>query len=330
MPICTLCSRSFKTRGTLGRYQRLIHDGKCTDDSVPPVCVSLTYFVNLSQQPLKCPLCPFVRKRCKNVNSVAAHFRQSHSHHQLCVSYHCQWCDSHIDPAEIRIHARSHALHRCAGQPFSPPIPQINPADGSLSFIDTSGHVYDAESVPDFPPGCGSSSPPSLSLLAPPQDVTSVCASFPSTSTQPAPSPATLFSPLHLPPFLLVPRSHRKSLRLGLACFVPHLAPLPLVISSLRDMVCAAHWRHLQNILLLLSPLGALPPPIILILINAPAVESTAACSVPVVTSVSDVRSEYLLERNSALLQLKQACVWIMIMILLLWLLLKLVMVIGV
>ena len=49
---------------------------------------------------------------------------------------------------------------------LSPPTPQINPNDGSLSFIDASGHVYDEESVPDFPPGGVSSPPASISLLA--------------------------------------------------------------------------------------------------------------------------------------------------------------------
>lgn len=110
MPICILCSHSFKTRGTLAKHRRLFHDGKSLDDSVPPVRVSLPYFVNLVQQPLKCPLCPFVRERCRNVNSVAAHFRMSHPYHELCVSYNCQWCDSHIYPAEIAIHVRAHAL----------------------------------------------------------------------------------------------------------------------------------------------------------------------------------------------------------------------------
>ena len=98
MPTCSLCSRPFKTRGSLARHRhrQLFHDGKRMEDSVPPVCVSLPYFVNLVQQPLKCPLCPFVRERCKNVKSVAAHFRKSHPYHQLCVSYHCQWCDFHM------------------------------------------------------------------------------------------------------------------------------------------------------------------------------------------------------------------------------------------
>ena len=223
MPVCTLCSRPFKTRGTLRKHQQTIHDGKTMDDSTPPTPVSLTYYVNFSMQPLKCPLCLFDRKRCKNVNSMAAHFRLRHPHYQLCVLYHCQWCDSHIDPAEIRIHARSHSLHRCAGQPFSPPIPQINPADGSLSFIDSSGHVYDEGSIPDFPPGFVSSSPASLSLLAPPQDVAGLCGAL-SSATALSHSPtcdvgtSSLLSPI-------VPPSEGLALRGSLAHCAPSSTP---------------------------------------------------------------------------------------------------------
>ena len=97
MPLCSLCCRPLKTRGTLAKHKRQFHDGKSMDDSVPPECVSLPYFLNLFQQPLKCPLCPFVRERCKNAKAIATHFRQQHPYHQLCVAYHCQWCDAHID-----------------------------------------------------------------------------------------------------------------------------------------------------------------------------------------------------------------------------------------
>ena len=42
---------------------------------------------------------------------------------------------------------------------------------------------------------------------------------------------------------------------------------------------------------------------------NAPVAESAATCSVPAGTSGPDMRSAYLVERNSALLRLKQVCV---------------------
>ena len=68
---CTLCCRPFKTRGTLAKHQRLFHDGHSMDNLVPPECVSLTYFVNLVQQQLQCPLCPFVRDQCKIIPAAS-------------------------------------------------------------------------------------------------------------------------------------------------------------------------------------------------------------------------------------------------------------------
>ena len=45
MPTCSLCSRPFKTRGTLARHRQLFHNGKSMDDTVPSMIVSLPYFV---------------------------------------------------------------------------------------------------------------------------------------------------------------------------------------------------------------------------------------------------------------------------------------------
>ena len=45
MPTCSLCSRPFKTRGTLARHRQLFHNGKSMDDTVPSIIVSLPYFV---------------------------------------------------------------------------------------------------------------------------------------------------------------------------------------------------------------------------------------------------------------------------------------------
>ena len=139
MPNCTLCSKPFKTRGTLAKHQRLYHDGRTMDDSQPPIRFTLTFFVNEFRQTLTCPICPFSRDRCKSVKPIATHFQKVHPLYQLVVSYHCQWCNGYIDPAEIRLHAHAHFENLALNKPFSPPIPSINPADSSLSFSDAEG-----------------------------------------------------------------------------------------------------------------------------------------------------------------------------------------------
>ena len=68
---CRLCCKPFKTRGTLAKHQRLFHDGHSMDNLVPLECVFLTYFVNLVQQQLQCPLRPFVRDRCKIIPAAS-------------------------------------------------------------------------------------------------------------------------------------------------------------------------------------------------------------------------------------------------------------------
>lgn len=144
MPTCTLCFRPFKTRGTLARHQRLFHDGKRVPDSeLPPPRFTLTFFVNQVQQTLSCPVCTFKRNRCRTVKPIGSHFTNAHPGFTLVVSYHCQWCNGYIDPAERLVHARAHSNNMAFGKPFSPPHPQIDLFDGTLSFVHDCGHSAD-------------------------------------------------------------------------------------------------------------------------------------------------------------------------------------------
>ena len=77
-----------------------------------------------------------MRDRCKSVKPIATHFQKVHPLFQLVVSYHCQWCNGYIDPAEIPLHAHAHFENLALNKPFSPLILSINPADSSLSFSD--------------------------------------------------------------------------------------------------------------------------------------------------------------------------------------------------
>ena len=99
----------------------------------------LTFFVNQFTQTLSCPLnfCSYASKRCRTVKPVATHFSKCHPYHQLCVSFHCQWCNAYIDPAEMCEHARVHLEQDLYHRPFSPPTPTINPTDNSFNFVRT-------------------------------------------------------------------------------------------------------------------------------------------------------------------------------------------------
>ena len=139
MPVCLFCGATLKTRGTLARHYKLVHDGRSVNDAHVPEKVVLTFFVNELTQTLSCPLnfCSYESKRCKTVKPVASHFSRCHPYHQLCVSFHCQRCNSYIDPAERREHVRAHLEHDVFHKPFSPPTPSINPVDNSLDFTST-------------------------------------------------------------------------------------------------------------------------------------------------------------------------------------------------
>ena len=94
------------------------------------------------------------------MRAIGTHFQKAHPAFQLFISYHCQWCNDYIDPAEIAVHAHAHVQNMAFGKPFSPPHPSINPENGSLSFVRDCGH-----SVDDCP-GCDGTNPlPLPSLL---------------------------------------------------------------------------------------------------------------------------------------------------------------------
>ena len=196
MPNCVYCLKPFKTRGTLAKHHRLYHDGKSRGDGDPPMKFTLTFFVNQVQQTLSCPLCSFSRNRCRNVKAIAAHFQKVHPSYQLCVSYHCQWCNDYIDPAEIYVHVHAHSEHMALGKPFSPPRPQIDPANNSLSFVDdngvpaTEGADWDI-AIPETQPETQPKTPvASISIHANDGDVESIVDVKP-----PTPSPAAVVIP---------------------------------------------------------------------------------------------------------------------------------------
>ena len=88
---------------------------------------------------------------------IATHFQKVHSY-QLVVSYHCQWCNGYIDPAEIRLHAHAHFENLALNKPCSPPMAGINPADSSLLFTDADGkpvvgNIDDDHVIPETQPG---------------------------------------------------------------------------------------------------------------------------------------------------------------------------------
>ena len=140
MPTCPDCHRTLKMRGTLAKHQRLYHEGRRVMDSdLPPAKFTLNFFVNKVRQTLSCPVCTYKRDRCRDVRAIGNHFLKNHPAFKFVISYHCQWCNAYIDPAEIEVHAHAHAQNRAFGKPFSPPHPRINPEDGSLSFVHAPG-----------------------------------------------------------------------------------------------------------------------------------------------------------------------------------------------
>ena len=134
MPTCVLCRTNLKTRGNLACHHRLLHGGKSVGFGHVPE-VTLLYFVNSVKQTLTCPVdyCSFKRNNCKDVQPIANHFTRCHPHHQLFVTYHIQWCNLYIDPAERPEHNWAHIQH-LRGGPFSPPTPVIDPKDHSLTY----------------------------------------------------------------------------------------------------------------------------------------------------------------------------------------------------
>ena len=155
MPTCDTCFRMFKTRGTLAKHQRFYHEGKRVSDLLPAK-FTLTFFINQVRQTLSCPVCKYKRDRCRDVRAIGNHFTKAHPAFKLFISYHCQWCNGYIDPAEIEVHAHAHAQNLAFGKPFSPPHPSITPEDGSLSFVHDCGHFV------DDCPGCDGTNLPAI------------------------------------------------------------------------------------------------------------------------------------------------------------------------
>ena len=176
---------------------------------------------------------------------MAAHFRQCHPYHQLCVSYHCQWCDSHINPVDIRIHARSHALHRCAGQPFCPPTALQLPTSTQMMAPSRLSMLWDMFTMkrasPIFHPVVVPLPLRPFPFWPSPQDVASVCGTSPSTSTQPGSLTCDVVLPSPPSPIFVDPsQSSSQVFLLGssVLCDSPTTSsPLP---PSLPCLVCAS------------------------------------------------------------------------------------------
>lgn len=139
MPQCMYCGTHLQTRHSLRRHCEALHHGRHISEQHSPEKVVLTFFTNLPEQSLSCPLpyCSFAKVGCKNTKLLAKHFTSSHPYHELVIQHYCQTCSSYINPADRRQHNRAHIELYLNGTPLDHLIPRINEHDDSLEFVES-------------------------------------------------------------------------------------------------------------------------------------------------------------------------------------------------
>ncbi len=141
MPRCLYCCKDYRTRRKLAAHFEKCHHGHVSAGGDLPLmqCV-LEVISNRPRQVLFCPhpYCLFMVKHVASTQMIARHFSEDHPDHELILQYKCDICNFHIDPAERFEHNRGHMNYESRGECIDSVVPQINPVDSSLDFVNIS------------------------------------------------------------------------------------------------------------------------------------------------------------------------------------------------
>ncbi len=141
MPRCLYCCKDYRTRQKLAAHFEKCHHGHVSaGGDLPQMQCVLEVISNRPRQVLFClhPYCLFMVKLVASIQMIAHHFSQAHPDHELIIQYKCDICNFHIDPAERFEHNSGHMNYESHGECIDSVMPQINPADSSLDFVNIS------------------------------------------------------------------------------------------------------------------------------------------------------------------------------------------------
>ncbi len=159
---------------------------------MPPTQCVLEVISNRPRQVLFCrhPYCLFMVKLVASTQMIARHFSEDHPDHELIV---CDICNFHIDPAERFEHNCGHMNYESRGECIDSVVPQINPADSSLDFVNISLLAPDDSFLENDlnipPPRCGLRLAPT-----PPYRLPSTQSPTSETASPPVPPTASISS----------------------------------------------------------------------------------------------------------------------------------------